>query len=362
MPEILAGIHRRIEQELALLTAVGLPLPAQLLPAPGQSLTWDTEYETYEYTVPLSAIKIQNPQFSIPTFHYYVARQKQNEPPLYYLIPNTGTSQRDELNHAYEHSSMVEFLSSFPGRWFNRDPYGYFYECNKEKFRGWSPAYILNRQRPEVTAAPLQEVSGFSRDDLSRMERALTLYRGLSNNIVPSLPRVLGGLNWNVKIHAFPDYGVSELLTLNIPQPTLPAKQATLKVIPPPVTKQSVMRELFHNLPPLEHPFSFDLVDTGSAVTYQIACSLEDREQIIRQLQLALPQCTVIEQGAPDPAPMLHSLTLTLPQYALAATSDTKTDPLTQVFDLLESNTAGEHVAVQFICWPFPSAIANTFI
>jgi hypothetical protein len=362
MPEILAGIHRRIEQELALLAAVGLPLPTQLWPAPSRPLTWDTEYETYEYVVPLSAIKIQNPQFSIPTFHYYVARWKRNDPPLYYLIPNTGTSQRDKLHHAYENSSMVEFLSRFPGRWFNRDPYGYFYECNKEQFRGWDPTYILNRQRPEVAAAPLQEVAGFSLDDLSRMERVLTLYRGLSNNLAPSLLKVLGSLNPDVKSYNFPDYGVSELLALKIPQPTFPVKQTTLKVIPPPVTKQSVMRELFHNFPPLKYPLSFELVDTGTAVTYQIACSLEDSEQIIRQLRLAVPQCTVTEQAAQNPTPILHSLTLGLPQYALAATSDTKADPLTQIFDLLELNKAGEHVALQFVCWPLPSKIANTFI
>ena len=362
MPEILSGIHHRIEQELALLARVGLPLPTQLSPAPGQPLTWDTEYETYEYTVPLNAIKIQNPHFSIPMFHYYVAWRNRNDPPLYYLIPNTGTTQRDELYNAYEHSSMTEFLSRLPGRWFNRDPYSYFYECNKEKVRGWSPAYILNKQRPEVTAAPLQEVAGFSLDDVSRMERVLTLYRSLSNNLAPTLPRVLGSLNRDVKSYDAPDYGVSGLLTLNIPQPAFPAKQTTLKVIPASMTKQSVMRELFHNLPPLECPISFELVDTGTAVTYQIACSLADREQIIRQLRLALPQCAVIEQGASNDTPMLHSLTLTLPQYALAATSDTKTDPLTQLFDLLESNTAGEHVAVQFICWPFPSAVVNTFI
>lgn len=247
MPEILAGIHRRIEQELALLAAVGLPLPTQLSPVPGQPLTWDTEYETYEYTVPLSAIKIQNPQFSIPTFHYYVAWRKPNDSPLYYLIPNAGTTQRDKLYHAYENSSMVEFLSHFPGRWFNRDPYGYFYECNKEKFRGWDPTYILDRQRPEVTAVPLQEVAGFSPNDVSRMERALTLYRGLSNNLVPSLPQVLGSINRDVKSYDCPDYGVRGLFDLKIPQPAFPAKQTTLKVIPPPVTKQSVMRELFHN-------------------------------------------------------------------------------------------------------------------
>lgn len=362
MPEILAGIHRRVEQELALLARVGLPLPTQLSPTPNQPLTWDTEYETLEYPVPLSEIKIQNPQFSIPTFHYYVAWRKRNDLPLYYLIPNTGPTQRDELYHAYEHSSMTDFLSRFPGRWFNRDPYSYFYECNKQKFRGWNPEYILNRQRTEVTAAPLQEVVGFSLDDVSRMERILTLYRGLSNNLAPTLPTVLGSLNRDVKSYDSPDYGVSELLTLNIPQPTLPVKQTTLKVIPPPVTKPSVMRELFHNIPPLKHPISFELVDTGTAATYQIACSLEDREQLIRQLRIALPQCTVIEQGALDPTPMLHSITLTLPQYAVAASSDTKTDPLTQLFDLLESNTAGERVAVQFVCWPFPSAIANTFI
>lgn len=362
MPEILTGIQRRIEQDLALLTAVGLPLPTQLSPASGQPLTWDTEYETYEYAVSPSAVKIQNPQFSIPTFHYYVAWKKPNDSPLYYLIQNTENSQKDKLCHAYENSSMAEFLSRFPGRWFNRDPYSYFYECNKEQFRGWSPTYILNRQRPAVTATPLQEVAGFSNDELSRMERVLTLYRGMSNNLAPSLPKALGTLNRDVKSYDFPDYGVSGLLTLSIPQPAFPAKQTTLKVIPPPVTKQSVMRELFHNLPPLKYPISFELVDTGTVITYQIACSLEDREQITRQLQLALPQCTVIEQGAHDPTPMLYSLTLTLPQHALAATSDTKADPLTQIFDLLELNESGEHVAVQFICWPFPSAIANTFI
>lgn len=362
MPEILADIHRRIEQELALLASVGLPLPTQLSPTPSQPLTWDTEYETLEYTVPLSGVKIQNPQFSIPTFHYYVAWRKRNDQPLYYLIPNTGPTQRDELYHAYEHSSMTEFLSRIPGRWFNRDPYSYFYECNKNKFRGWNTEYILNKQRTEVTAAPLQEVTGFSLDDVSRMERVLTLYRGLSNNLAPPLPRVLGSLNRDVKSYDSPDYGVSELLDLNIPQPTFPTKQTTLKVIPPPMTKQGVMRELFHNLPPLEYPLSFELVDTGTAVTYQIACSQQDREQIIRQLRLALPQCTVIEQGASNDTPMLHSFTLTLPQYGLAATSDTRTDPLTQLFDLLESNTTGERVAVQFVCWPFPSAIVNTFI
>ena len=236
MPEILAGIHRRIEQELALLAAVGLPLPTQLSPVPGQPLTWDTEYETYEYTCSLNAVKIQNPQFSIPAFLYYVAWKKPNESPLYYLIPNTGTAQRDKLYHAYQNSGMTEFLSQFPGRWFNRDPYGYFYECNKGKSGGWDPAYILNRQRPELTAAPLQEVAAFSPDDVARMERALTLYRGLSNNLAPALPEVLGSLNRDVKSYACPDYGVRGLFDLKIPRPTFPAKQTTLKIIPPPVT------------------------------------------------------------------------------------------------------------------------------
>lgn len=190
IPEIQAGIHRRIEQELALLAAVGLPLPTQLSPAPGQQLTWSTEYESYEYTCPLNAIKIENPQFSIPAFHYYVAWRKPNDSPLYYLIPNTEASQRDKLYNAYQNSSMAEFLSQFPGRWFNRDPYGYFYECSKGKSGGWDPAYILDRQRPEITAMPLQEVVGFSPDEVSRMERAPVCSRPVIE-VFTRLPEVL---------------------------------------------------------------------------------------------------------------------------------------------------------------------------
>jgi hypothetical protein len=362
MPEITAGVRGRIEEELTLLADVWLPLPTQLSPAPGQPLEWDTEYEIYDYSVPLDAVKIENPQFAIPKFHYYVAMWDRQGQPAYYLIPDAGNSQREELSQAYENSEMVEFLARFPGRWFNRDPYLYFYECNSKKFRGWSPSYVLDKHRARVTAPPLHEVAGIPHDEMARMDRVMALYRGLSKNLAPPLPKVLGSLNRALKSYEFPHYGVSELLALNLPFPMFPAEQVTLKIIPPPVTKQSVMRDIFHHLPPLEHPLSFELSDMGAVTTFRIVCSPQDRGQISRQLRLALPQCGIIEQAAEGRGRALHSLTLTLPEYTLAAVPDGRVDALTQVFDLLESSGDGETVALQFVCWPFPSAVANKFI
>ncbi len=363
MPEVIAAINKQIEKELALLAAFGLPLPTQISPAPGQTLTWETEYETYEYVVPMSGVKIQNPQFTIPQFHYYVVAPPNGfGETMFYLVPDTGTPQKNKFQETYENSSMEKFLALFPGRWFNRDPYQFFYESNKKESRGYNSGYILNHQRLEILPAPLKELPGFSHDELLRLERLITLYRGVSNNLVYPLVKLLGrpyrdNEHWeNIK------YVPKDFLAISVPQPAFPSTSLTLTVIPPPITKPSVMRDIFNNLPPLKQPIAFELVDTGHIITYQIVCSPHDKTQISRQLQLALPQCGIIEQASPPNTQRLHSLVFTLPHYTFNTISDGAADPLTQVFDLLDVERVGETVAMQFLCSPFPSVIASRFI
>ncbi|HEX8459200.1 MAG TPA: type IV secretion system DNA-binding domain-containing protein [Pyrinomonadaceae bacterium] len=306
---------------------------------------------------------MQNPQFTIPQFHYYaVTFPRSMCETMFYLVPYTADITRDTFHEAAQSANLIDFLARFPGRWFNRDPYAFFYECNKAKTRAYSPSYILNPQREEIHPIALKELPGYSRDELVGLERLITLYRGLSHDVVPPLIRILGHPYRNRQDWDNTQYVDEEFLSLTVPNPTFPHNCVALAVIPPPVTKLSAMRDLFYNLTPLTHPFSFELVDRGETTSYQIVCSPQDQARISRQIQIVLPECGTVEVSTSYTTPLLHSLTLNLPLYALRELPAGSVDPLTQVFDVLEASRLDETTAMQFVCWPFPSALANQFI
>jgi hypothetical protein len=362
IPAIFAAMQASIEQELAQLTAFGLPLPTPLLP-PREQTPWTVDYE-YEWNATVTAIHVQTPHFAIPIFHYFVARTKGQPQGMFYLVADKGDSHKGQLFAAHASSKLGAFLEQFPGRWFNRDPYAVFHHFNQSPYQGFNDSVISNPPEQIAASTPLQEVAGFSRAEILRMEQIITLYQGLSANMITESTEVLLSSGRPKTTYESRTMYLSDkvLFDLPIPLPAFPPSPITLTVLPPPTTKPSVMRDLLYNLPPLEQPIAFELVDDGSTITYQIVCAPEDKAQVIRQLHIALPHGAIIERVASPHTPPLHSLTCTLPEYTLRIPVDTATDPLTQVFDILTTTQRGETVALQFLCSPFPTAIANRLI
>jgi hypothetical protein len=263
-----------------------------------------------------------------------------------YTTLKSGYAYYPELMPEHlQHTDPYQLLVEYPFRFFNRDPYETYKKYgNTERDRdGNKIGYIAQNEynAETIISDPLEEVPGFTCDQLLRLASNRKLYLHLTGSS-SNREEVLGWMceNW--------------------PTNTLGDDAITIKLLPPPETKAQVTAQFFDNLRTASHPIAFEIV-SEETVYFSLTFAPQDRALIEQQLQLHFPSASA-QQVTPIPQNLYRvSATPKLYEASLQTYSDFTIEPYNQLWGLLAQSDQNSPARVQIIVTPFHDSWLNCF-
>jgi energy-coupling factor transporter ATP-binding protein EcfA2 len=372
----------RLDEEAALLTALGLPLPEI-----SGAVTYTIDNS--EYTVQLVLPRVG----PIPPHLLYWARTRltkidrghnDNGYVVYTVLGTADVIAAAE--QTLRQDGVIGLIRQYDGQWLNRDPYRVYKRLlqyqrpisttghiwSENGARGFVKQVTAQtdscivKDTSEPKAAPLVRERGYTEDELRELERHFAFCCALEpNDAKDCFTDELGffqltnrsGVTLTRPGRFSGSYFPNEVLfDLRLPEPAFGASFLTLKVLSDGGTRPAIAREFLDSIRTVSHPVSFELIDDSTTTYFQLTCASNDRALIERQLELHFPTAVVLERPAVLPTAALHKLvakpaTLSAEVRSL---SEFPLDPFAQLFSLLAKHSAQVTTVLQVCCFPLP--------
>ncbi|HKR59720.1 MAG TPA: type IV secretion system DNA-binding domain-containing protein [Pyrinomonadaceae bacterium] len=277
-----------------------------------------------------------------------------------YEVPHTtycisGDQQLLEQAEAtFKASGAGAVITQFRGAWSNRDPYALFAAINL------SP--LIKEDESYWNIALLWPIACYTPAQISEREWQLYLFNNVMQGI-ESLQNI--GKGSDLYLTQWPDERSYEYLHTAppLPAPQLPAKPATLKIIPTADTRPALSEELIDNLRAAKEPVTFALESSQDEQFFTITCGASDRPLIEHLLQSYVPDCAALEH---EPALATGSTPYTITavlknQYgSIKPLSQFALDPYRQLFTLFDSDPTA-HIQFKVMIQATPQEFADHF-
>ena len=223
---------------------------------------------------------------------------------------------------------------TYPGLWFNRDPYHLYKE-------------MQNGQRPAFSSGlpPLKKLPGLSVSTLRECEWQTELFSGLTQGCFEGA---------KTSHDQFPKPPVPPLISL--PTPSLEHHRVTVKLLHSSETKPVSSKHLLSHFRELKRPVVFSLVARPEAAYFQLSFAEEDKAFIERQLQLYFPRLAAVPC---DPVPAFSSRILyinvarpELMYLPVRSSADLNVNPYSQILSAVADTRSNSTALVEVFFQP----------
>lgn len=357
---ILRAVFNRDAGDVANMRQLGVPVPRVVKPLTirPQDRLWFIDCPEYDFPPHLLF------RARLPLAPGTVPYAAKPEAAVYFF--SSDESAVDEAESLLKEKGLLEVARRFPGRWFNRDPYGALKPTGQLRIGVHTPMPDIDVNPmlgviKEQTPPPLEAVTGYPLAELEAIQGRLDFYAALDTS--PHLPSLTSLLRYDERNWRPPDIPDSVLFHLPLSMPVFAPEIVSLKILPsgdaPPALMQSFLTSLRH----VQHPLAFELIDDGRTAYLQLSCGADDADLVARQLRLHFTNFVVSEHQGADTA-VLPSIAVqqAAPYQPTRTLGDFALDPLGQLFAVLDEMSSDEVTAFQVLFSPLQDAAVVTVL